>query len=233
MKMKISAWLLLFVASSLRAETLEIIRKIPHTGYSEGLDFHEGFLWHALPKEIVKIDPSDGSVVGRFKPSTDYSESLKWWNGKLYNLSFSDDGIYVGKLANGALAFERKGTVPEKHGWGMEVIGPNLVTTGDYSKVLYFYDSKLKVVRTLVTEADAIEDLAYDGRYLWASSFTTNRGKIFRIDPKNGKVGTLYTLPNADDCPIIDGLAYDGKNLWLTGKQCPSIYYIKKPTETK
>ena len=32
MKMKISAWLLLFVASSLRAETLEIIRKIPHTG---------------------------------------------------------------------------------------------------------------------------------------------------------------------------------------------------------
>jgi len=233
MKMKIIILITLFVASYSSAETLEVIRTIPHTGYSEGLDFHDGFLWHALPKEILKIDPADGSIVARFVPPTDYSESLHWWNGKLYNLSFSNDGLYVGKLANNKLVFEKKGKVPEKTGWGIVSVGSQLVVTGDFSKILYFLDSNLKVVRTLVTEAEAIEDLAYDGESLWSSSFTTFRGKIFKINPKTGKVGPYYSLPSPDDCPIIDGLAYDGKNFWATGKHCPSIYYIKKPTGTK
>ncbi len=221
--------ILLLVASSLSAKPLEVIRTIPHTGYSEGLDYSEGFLWHALPKEILKIDPKDGSIVARFKPGSEYSESLKWWNGKLYNLSFSDNGIYVAKVANGQLPFERKGEAPEKHAWGAEVIGSHLVVTGDFSKKLYFLDESLKLVKTLETEAKDIEDLAYDGKYIWASSFTDPKGKIFRIDPKTGKAGPFYELPHPEECPIIDGLTFDGKNFWLTGKNCLSIYYIKKP----
>src|SRR5688572_14833185 len=85
------------------ADPLEVIRTIPHTGYSEGLDYADGFLWHALPKEIVKIDPKDGTVVEKFKPGSEYSESVVWIGKTLFNVSFSDNGIYAGLMANGKL----------------------------------------------------------------------------------------------------------------------------------
>jgi glutamine cyclotransferase len=209
---------------------LKLIRKIPHTGYSEGLDFHEGFLWHALPKSLVKIDPKDGTVVEKREPATEYSESLVWAKGGLWNLSFSDNGIYFSKGFSAKNLFKKKGTVPEVHGWGIEFDGKNLIVTGDYSKKLYFLDPEtLKVVREIQTEVSGLEDLAFDGKRIWTSSFTEHRGEIFTVDPTTGKILGFYTLPNAEECPVIDGQAYDGKNLWVTGKNCASIYLFELP----
>ena len=213
------------------ADTLELIRKIPHSGYSEGLDFYNGYLWNSLPKQLLKINPADGSVVSRFTPASDYSESLAWFQGALWNLSFSDNGIYRGVLTSrGELKFENKGSTPEIHGWGITHNGKELIVTGDYSSKLYFLDPKsLKIKKTLETNGKDLEDLAWDGEYVWASSFTFEHGKIFPINPSNGKVMGYFSLPE-ENCPVIDGIAYDGKGLWVTGKECPSIYYLKKPS---
>lgn len=212
------------------AETLEIIRRIPHTGYSEGLDFRDGFLWHALPKEILKIDPKDGEIVAKFAPATEYSESILWLGSKLINVSFHDNGIYVGALANNKLAFERKGTTPEKHAWGIEKVGSEIVVTGDHSTKLYFLDATtFKLKRTIETPVSGLEDLAWDGKGIWTSSFTSHKGKIFRVNPKDGTISPFYSLPDPSECPIIDGAAFDGKNLWITGKNCTSFYYVKLP----
>ena len=83
-----------------KKNTLELIRQIPHSGYSEGLDYYNNFLWHALPKEIKQIDPKDGTVIASVPPSTEYSESLSWFEGKLWNLSFHDNGLYAGKIGS-------------------------------------------------------------------------------------------------------------------------------------
>ncbi len=217
-------------ASPKPAKVLKLIGAIPHTGYSEGLDFHQGFLWNALPKEILKINPSDGSVIARYTPGSEYSESVAWFNGALWNLSFSDNGIYKGRLKADKLAFKRVGTVPEVHGWGITHNGKQIIATGDYSNKLYFIDAlSAKVTRTLETDKTALEDLAWDGRGIWTSSFTGDRGHIFRINPQTGKSGPLYALPDPESCPIIDGIAVDGKTLWVTGKQCPSIYRFELP----
>lgn len=229
----VSAWLIVLALASPAAlgDALEVIRKIPHTGYSEGLDFHEGYLWHALPKEIVKIDPKDGTVVARFKPGSEYSESVAWFKGKLVNLSYSDNGIYEGKLAANALAFERKGTTPEAHGWGITQDGKQILITGNYSHKIYFLGEDYKVKRVITSSVSDLEDLAWDGKGIWTSSFTSHKGSIFRVDPKTGAISALFTLPAPEECPVIDGIAYDGKNLWVTGKNCISIYLIKKPSE--
>ncbi len=211
-------------------ETLKLIRTIPHSGYSEGLDYHAGFLWNALPKELLKIDPKDGSVVFRYTPATDYSESLAWFQGALWNLSFSNDGLYRGTLKGKQFQFTRKGAVPEVHGWGLTHNGKELIATGDYSAKLYFFSPDGKLVRTLNTDQTALEDLAWDGQGIWASSFTTHRGKIFRLDPVSGKSSALYSLPDPEACPIIDGIAVQGKGLWITGKECPLLYYFEMPT---
>ena len=215
-------------------ERLELLGKIPHSGYSEGLDWHDGYLWHTLPNQIIKIDPKDGSIVERFPPASPYNEAPLWREGKLFVLSYHDNGIYVGILKGKTFQFERKGTTPEIHGWGITSKGKYIVITGDYSSKLYFLDPKtLEVKKTLETDAKDIEDLAWDGSGFWASSFTHYRGSIFRIDPDTGKKSTLYELPDPDSCPIVDGLAYDGKSLWVTGKQCPSIYQVKLPEMRK
>jgi glutamine cyclotransferase len=210
--------------------TLKVIRVIPHSGYSEGLDYRDGFLWHALPKAILKIDPADGQIVARYKPATEYSESIVWLNKHLWNVSFSDNGLYRGTLKGDTFVFTRVGSVPEVHAWGLEAKGSELVVTGDYSNKLYFLSSKTgALVKTLVTEGKDLEDLAWDGKGFWSSSFTTHRGSVFRISPASGKIGPLYSLPDPESCPVIDGIAYDGKHLWITGKECASIYCVERP----
>lgn len=211
---------------------LELIKKIPHSGYSEGLEFHEGFLWNALPKVLNKIDPSDGTVVKAFKPATEYSEGITWFQGVLWNVSFTDNSIHSGTLGkgDGRLGFKKRGTTPEIHAWGLCHDGKHLVMTGDYSAKLYFFNPKtVKLERTLVTEGKDLEDLAWDGKVFWTSSFTVHPGEIFAVDPKTGKIKGYYSLPEKEKCPIIDGIAYDGKGLWITGKECPSIWYVKMP----
>lgn len=221
------------VASGLGAaepKKLKVLRQIPHSGYSEGLDFHEGFLWRALPKAIAKISPQDGSVLAQYTPPSDYSESVVWVAGAIWNVSYSDNGLYRGERKGEQLKFKRVGDVPEIHAWGIAYDGKNLIVTGDYSSKLYFFDPKTaQRVRTLETDRKDLEDLAWDGTGLWTSSFTQYRGKIFRIDPQTGKSSDFYLLPDAESCPVIDGIARDGKTLWITGKHCPSIYQVELP----
>lgn len=211
-------------------QKLEIIRSIPHSGYSEGLDFFDGFLWHALPKEILKIDPKTGTVVERFPPPTDYSESIVWFRNQLFNLSFSDNSIHSAKLGKRGLSFKRVGAVPEVHGWGITHDGQSLIVTGHYSQKLYFLNpATLRVTRFITTTVSALEDLAWDGSSIWTSSFTGYRGQIFRVSPKDGTIDQFFSLPDPEACPVIDGIAHDGKYLWVTGKHCPSIFMIRPP----
>lgn len=219
-------------AGALYGINLEPIRSIPHSGYSEGLDFYEGYLWNALPKEIVKIDPLDGRVVQRFAPASEYSESLVWFDHAIWNVSFSDKGLYRGRLEGDRLVFEKRGTTPQDHAWGITHNGKQLIMTGHFSKKLFFINPKtLKVEREIETKIPDLEDLSWDGEGVWSSSFTAHKGHIFRIDPHSGRNSILLALPNPEDCPVIDGIAYDGKGLWVTGKECPRIWYFKKPSE--
>ena len=216
------------------APVLKLVRAVPHSGYSEGLDFYEGYLWNATPTSIAKINPADGAVLAQYTPATEYSESVTWFKGSLWNLSFTNNGLYRGTIhvENGEsrLVFQRAGSVPEVHGWGLTHDGTHLISTGDYSKKLYFIDPNSgKVARTLETDQTALEDLAWDGKGIWTSSFTQHRGQIFRIDPVSGKSSVLFSLPDREACPVIDGIAVEGKQLWITGKHCPQLYLVELP----
>jgi glutamine cyclotransferase len=213
-----------------RADKLEVLRSIPHSGYSEGLDWHEGYLWHALEKESLKIDPKDGTVLAHYAPASEYNESLVWFKGVPYQLSYHDDGLYQGTVTGGAIAWKRVATVPEPHAWGSATDGKHVIITGNFSRKIYFLDPKTwKPVRTIETPVGDLEDLAWDGKLLWGSSFTQHPGTIFSIDPKTGAVLGYYELPAPEECPVIDGLAYDGEALWITGKHCSKVYRAAVP----
>lgn len=226
---------LIFISlTSFAEKKLEVIKKIPHSGYSEGLDFYSGFLWNAFPKVIKKIDPKDGQVVESFLPASEYSESILFFNNKIWNVSFSDDGVYTADIKS--KKFKRVGSTPEVHGWGLAHNGKEILLTGNFSDKIYFLDPQtIKVKKTLSVTYKGIpvkdlEDLAFDGKYIWSSSFSAHRGQVFNIDPMSGKVGQFFSLPNAEECPVIDGLASEGNSLWITGKECPSLYQVKIPS---
>lgn len=181
---------------------------------------------------IVKIDPKDGTVLQRFTPASDYSESVAWWGKTLWSVSFSDNGIYAGVLKGDQIPFKRRGSTPEAHAWGVTHDDRHLILTGNYSANLYFMDPKtLKVVKKITSPVKDLEDLAWDGKGIWASSFSSYRGQVFRIDPNTGRIDEFFSLPDPSDCPVIDGIAYAPEGLWITGKHCPSIYLVKKPSE--
>lgn len=227
--------ILFFSLSSVFAKSsptgLTSVKKIPFSGYSEGIDFHGGYLWSALPNVMRKIDPKSGEVLETFAPPTSYSESLTWWGKELWNVSYADNGIYRGQPG----AMKRVGSTPEVHAWGIAHDGKSLILTGDHgSNKLYFINPKsLKTERILTVEVSDLEDLAWDGKGIWTSSFTAHRGKIFRVDAKSGKIQGVFDIPEPEMCPVVDGIAVEGEFLWIVGKHCPSIYKVKNPLLSK
>jgi len=128
------------------------------------------------------------------------------------------------------LVFKKVATVPEAHGWGIERVGSDLVVSGNFSNRLYFFDPlKSRWGRTLTADVSELEDLAWDGKRLWSSSFSSHPGTIFSINIQTGKVQDFWELPEKSQCPVIDGIAVQEKSLWITGKECPAIYQVKIP----
>jgi hypothetical protein len=80
--------------------------------------------------------------------------------------------------------------------------------------------------------------LAYDGTYLWLSSYMHNGG-IYKLNPDDGSVSHKY-MPPISHYDQYGGLTYDGSHLWqvdryegklykLNPSDCSIIYSISGP----
>lgn len=211
---------------------LTLIRRLPHAGWSEGLDVHGRELWHSFPGSIKVYDKETGDELRELasSPST-YNESLAWRDGELWNVSYDDSNVYVGRpAAEGELDWHIAGTTPEVHGWGITHDPDHVIVTGNGSPFLYFLDPQTAgLVKTVTTPVDDLEDLAWDRGAIWASSYSEYPGQFFRIDPSTGAIVDVHSLPGAGECSIVDGIAVDGTSLYVTGKHCPWVYVFEMP----
>ena len=67
--------------------------------------------------------------------------------------------------------------------------------------------------------------LAWDGRYLWMSSYMENGG-IYQLDPLDGSVVNVYTPPAAQHSGY-GGLTFDGDYLWEADAYGGGIYQLR------
>lgn len=209
---------------------ITLARTLPHEGWSEGLDIHEGELWHAFPGSIRVFDLSSGAELREVTSPSSYNESIAWRGGELWNVSNDDSNVYVGRPSGADLEWRIAGTTPEVHGWGITHDPEHVIVTGSGSRMLYFLDPQsVAVVRAVETPVDDLEDLAWDRGAIWASSYSEYSGQFFRIDPATGAIVDVHALPDAEECAIVDGLAVDGRSLYVTGKRCPWIYVYDLP----
>lgn len=197
----------------------------PVGGWSEGLDVQDGVLWQTFPSSIWARDAASGEVLGRWDPPSTYSESLTWLGGKLFNVSYHDANLYEGRLVEGELEWIVSGTTPHEAAWGIAHDGTRLILTGNGQPYLYFLDESHSVARVVETPFDDLEDIAWYGGNVFASSYSEMPGAFFRLDPETGELLDWHKVPDADACPIVDGIAIDAAGtIWVTGKDCPAVW---------
>ena len=205
---------------------------MPHDGWSEGLDFaDDGALWAPYGHHIRVLDPSSGANQATYTPPTGYQESVTWFQGRLWALSWDDDSIYAGDLGtDGKMLWTLMGHTPDVHGWGITHDDRYLIMTGNGMPYLYFVDpATMTLVKTVTTPVDDLEDVAWDGEYVWASSFSAYPGTEMRLDPETGEVVDLYPLPEPSECMKLDGVAIRNGEIYVTGKDCPFVYVAILP----
>jgi hypothetical protein len=220
--------MLAVVPKEARAATGDVINSFPApTGTQpNGLTWDGSNLWmssYMSEGGIYKLDPSDGSVLGKYTPPAaqyngygglTYDEPYLWeadsYGGGIYKLSRSDCSIIS--------------TIPSPGGCRRP---GDLAWDGSY---LWLYGGDTKLIYKIRPDTGAIvltfhhpeggvghAGLTYDGEYLWVSGTDT----IYKLD----SAGTVISsFPVA--CSRPESLAFDGEYLWCASFDGGMIYRI-------
>ncbi|HXH29233.1 MAG TPA: hypothetical protein VNJ01_00305 [Bacteriovoracaceae bacterium] len=221
-------------ASAVPVEDFNLIRLLPHTGRGEGLDYNKSYLWEAEgdKKIIKKISPTTGRVVRTYSSPTLYPESIMWMESdKFLHIDFKRTDVVIGQIgSNGVVRLELLGHL-KTLGFGLaKKTATSFWVSGYFSSEIYLYSYPgLRLLRTITTPLRGVEDLAWDGKHLWASDYyDLNKKLVYRLDPDDGDVVGTYKLPGSRTCERVDGIALRNDEIFVTGKNC-GLYVVEKP----
>jgi len=174
------------MSKALAQETLTLLKTydLGDSRYSEGLDFHDGYLWHTTYGDLYMLDlesavDTDGD--GDFDLVAEktwnlthhsHSESSVWFDDELYNFTFRDtagtlsDDVYRLDLNDDeTYQWQHVGDGQGITNWGScrdkRTPGESIIYTGHYDDLLMWYDPDTgNTTRTLeISGLDDIEDL--------------------------------------------------------------------------
>jgi len=244
MKYSISIFLIV-LTNLLFAQNEGVIRTIPSPQYPYGLTYDGSNLWVGTSSsnsdQIVKLDTTDGSIVGSitvpYVPSGSYTVKGLTYDGQnlwvFMDLPSSDhpDKFYkvdpgtgnVLKTINSPTNNYIGGiTWVDNHIWFSSYYSSN----STYNNTLVKMDTTGAYVSHIVTPGEQPMGVAFDGQYVWCAEdtgFGATRQEIYKYDPVAGTY-TGEVIENPDSSPR--DMTWDGKNLWLIGYYSQSIYQI-------
>ena len=218
--------------------SVEIVESIWHEGavWTEGLLHETGVLWESTGAPtgsgVRALDPKTGDVLWTESNSEAfYAEGLVRAFGRTYILSYRDGVVYTFDR-DVAPAFQPFAEY-DGEGWGLTVVGDNLVNSNG-SATLFYRDPETFAVRKTVKisyEGEPVQrlnELEYDGRYIWANQWLTSF--VYRIDEDDPRQVVRYELP-VDFCPEghPNGIAWDAEDMlfYVTGQACEEILKVR------
>lgn len=215
--------------------SVELIGSIPHEGaaWTEGLLVSDGVLWESTglvgQSRVRGLDQETGAVLWSV-PNTEgfFGEGLVRAFARTYLLTYSEGKAYL---------FERDGNPPyvlfatyEGQGWGLTATDDHLINSNG-SATLYYRDPetfaivKEVSIRYLGQPVERLNELEFDGTYVWASQWQTSY--VYRILEQDPSNVVRYTLPG-QVCPggSPNGIAWDGERdiFFVTGQRCEKIW---------
>jgi glutamine cyclotransferase len=220
-----------------------VTRTFPHdpTSFTEGLLFHNGFLYEGTGLEgqskVARIDLATGKALAQSSyPARQFGEGIARWKGQLISVTWQGGVGHRWRLSD----LKPLGTFRYAgEGWGLTMLGQRLVMS-DGTPTLRFYDpatmrqtGSVQVIYRGRPLAQINELEAIDGE-IWANVWMTDQ--IARIDPATGTVRSIVDLKGLADIAgasgtdsVLNGIAWDPKarRLFVTGKNWSKMFQIK------
>lgn len=229
---------------------VEVVRTLPHDpgAYTQGLVVADGRLFESTGREgastVREVDPGSGEVLDRAAlPSDQFAEGLTMDpQGRLVQLTWLDGLAYV-RDPDSLEVVEEYSYVGE--GWGLTTLGDGTLVMTDGSDVLTlrdpedFTELEARVVQRVGGGADLLNELDWDGEWLWANRYQTD--ELLRIDPECATVTGVADLAplreaaaaeaasNGTPIDVTNGIAHlPGTDRYLvTGKWWPTMYEVR------
>ncbi|WDF56271.1 glutaminyl-peptide cyclotransferase [Mucilaginibacter sp. KACC 22063] len=234
--------------------TYEVVKTFPHdtTSFTEGLEYHDGFLYESDggyvsdegQSSLRKVNITTGKPVQKIDidPKV-FAEGITILDGKIIQLTYHEKVAYRYDLASmKLLATLPFNAAPE--GWGLCNDGKQLyATVGSGSgegtnQILILNKDNLQKTGDIDVYDDKgpvsnLNELELINGKLYANVWQTNF--IIVINPKTGAVeqkidlGTLYPEPRIAPADVLNGIAYDkaGNRIFITGKKWQHLYQVK------
>jgi glutaminyl-peptide cyclotransferase len=228
-----------------------LMAEYPHdtAAFTEGLFIHEGKLYEStgnFKESFIQLtDLKTGKVFSKYpiKDSTIFGEGSNILNGKLFQLTYQNNLVYVYDVKDLSKPIK---TYPwPSEGWGMTNNGKELIISdGKKQGTLYFVDPETFRQNRIVQVSDNygpvnfINELEYIDGFIYANIWGSTQ--IIKIDPSNGHVvGKLETAEILKSFyssykiepyeNVLNGIAYDStqKKMYITGKNWPKLFELQ------
>ena len=237
-------------ASGVPEYTYQIVKSYPHdrTAYTEGLVFHDGFLYESTgmndQSSLRKVKFETGEVVQRRDLPIEYfGEGIIIWKDRILMMTYKSEIGFIYDLATLAPKgdFRYKG-----QGWAFTTDGKKIYMDGSRALEAEASDPEIRIWDPETLQETGVIKVTDEGRpvqnlnelewvkgEIFANVWQTDR--IARIDPKTGKVvgwidltGILSPTERIGT-DVMNGIAYDAKGdrLFVTGKYWPKLFEIK------
>jgi len=224
----------------------------PHdpAAFTQGLEFHKGKFyegtgeWGTSNLRIVNIKTGKVEKDYLIPDSLIFGEGITVFNGKIYQLTWQNNKIFVYNLDD--ISHPVETLKWNRQGWGATNDGKNIIIS-DGSSNLYFVEpdenkkemkiNKILTVADNMGEVDSLNELELINGFIYANRWLTN--DIVKIDTSNGHVvgkmnltGLLHQYDPAaktNSDAVLNGIAYDSttKKLYITGKYWPRMFEMQ------
>ena len=225
-------------------QDIRLLRRLPHdtAAYTQGLLFHEGFLYESTGRygssQLRKVALETGAVVQSVDLSDElFGEGLALVDSFLVQLTWKEGVALVYDLASLTVQREHAFT---GEGWGLCYDSERLVMSDGTATLQMRDPTTFEVTGTLEVTSNGIplsglNELECVGGDVFANVYMTDR--IVRIDGESGRVlseidGTRLTMATPrprDPGAVLNGIAFDpaGGRFWVTGKLWPEVLEIE------
>ncbi len=222
-----------------------VVSSFPHdtTSYTQGLLIHDKKVFESTgsPSNLKQtksvfgiLDMTTGkiNVKAELDKDTYFGEGICILKNKLYQLTWLNQTGFI----YDAKTFKKIGDFKftNKEGWGLTTDGTNLIMSDGTDKLSYIDPLTLKIVKTITTSYNNLNELEFIRGYIYANIYQKNF--IVKIDPSNGNVTGILDLSSlvykaqlkSKKAEVLNGIAFDSisNKILVTGKLWPVVYQI-------
>ena len=232
--------------------TYQVVKVYSHDprAFTQGLVFHDGKLLESTglygQSSLREVDLATGTVLrGISVPGKYFAEGLELLDGKLYQLTWKENTVFVYDLNADPKTFRQVGAFHYTgEGWGLATDGHWLIMSDGTSTLRFLNPTNFAVDHTITVVKDGLpqerlNELEYVKGEIFANIWETDW--VARIDPASGRVNGMIDfanlLPLADRTPnlagqmpdALNGIAYDPATdrLFVTGKLWPKLFEVR------